>query len=545
MSEANPREHAPMNRGDILVIDDNPNDVKYIVRVLTNEGYVPHAATTPQAAMSYLAHEKLPDLILLDMHLPGVDGLEVCRRLKSDSRTHDVPVIFVSAENRVVDRVKAFSKGAVDYICKPFHDEEALARINTHLLLRKLQARLVVEKERAEEASLAKSHFLANMSHELRTPLNAILGFAQILKMNASLDARQKRGLDAIHEGGDHLLRLIDDILDLARIEAGKMQLMPSAASLATILRFVSQAVNVRADAKHLEFACEEEGELPSAVIVDEKRLSQVLLNLLGNAVKFTSRGSVTLRTQALPATSGSARLRFTVEDTGPGIGPDDLSRIFAPFEQVGDMNQRVGGAGLGLAISRRIVQLMGSDIAVHSELGTGSRFCFDLDLPLAGVGTAPVEEKYRDVNGYEGRLRTVLVVDDIAANREIACSVLGMAKFRTLEARNGEEALQRLRAEPVDLVLLDMLMPVMDGAATLRVIRQLPEGGKLQVIAVSASNFPMDRRRALEEGADDFIPKPLDFNELFDRVGERLGLTWTHSSREALGSRENGVAVP
>jgi CheY-like chemotaxis protein len=167
------------------------------------------------------------------------------------------------------------------------------------------------------------------------------------------------------------------------------------------------------------------------------------------------------------------------------------------------------------------------------------------LDLPLAGVGTAPVEEKYRDVNGYEGRLRTVLVVDDIAANREIACSVLGMAKFRTLEARNGEEALQRLRAEPVDLVLLDMLMPVMDGAATLRVIRQLPEGGKLQVIAVSASNFPMDRRRALEEGADDFIPKPLDFNELFDRVGERLGLTWTHSSREALGSRENGVAVP
>jgi signal transduction histidine kinase len=484
-------------------------------------------------------------MILLDMHMPGTDGFEVCRRLKSDSRTRDVPVIFVSAENRVMDRVRAFSEGAVDYICKPFQDDEALARIQTHLSLRRLQARLVVEKERAEQASLAKSQFLASMSHELRTPLNAVLGYAQILKMSEGLDARQLRGLDAIHEGGEHLLRLINDILDLARIEAGKLQLMPSPASLAGVLRFVSHVIQVRVDPQHVAFRCEKEGELPAAVMVDEKRLSQVLLNLLGNAVKFTARGSVTLTVLSLPDSGGHARLRFTVEDTGSGIAPEDLETIFQPFEQVGPMKQRAGGAGLGLAISRRIVQMMGSDIRVHSEPGAGSRFWFDLRLPLARSGAAASSEGCRRISGYEGPRRTALVVDDVAANRDIVCSVLGMAGFAALEARDGLEALELLSAGSADLVVLDMHMPGLDGPQVLRAIRNDSRLSGLPVIAVSASNFPADLEQALAAGADAFLPKPLDFNRLFDLVAERLKLKWiTAPQTQAMLAAQSAAAA-
>jgi len=390
-----------------------------------------------------------------------------------------------------------------------------------------LLALLKAEKERAEAASLAKSQFLATMSHELRTPLSAILGYAHILKMSGGLDARQQRSVEAMHESGEYLLRLINDILDIARIETGKTQLVPSAASLPTLLRFVSHVIGVRAKPKGLRYVCEPDGSLPSAVMVDERRLSQVLLNLLGNAVKFTASGQVTLRVRRLPGDGPAALVRFEVEDTGRGIARDDLRTIFEPFEQVGPRHERVGGAGLGLAISRRIVQLMGSDIEVQSKVGRGSRFWFDLLLPPAQVHAAPMENPRERIAGYEGPRKTVLIVDDVAADRDIADGVLCFAGFRTLQASDGREALEMLRAQEADLVIMDVAMPVMGGVQTVQAIRKMPRFAALPIIAVSARSYESDRQRALQAGADAFLPKPLDFNRLFDEVGARLRLTW------------------
>jgi CheY-like chemotaxis protein len=233
------------------------------------------------------------------------------------------------------------------------------------------------------------------------------------------------------------------------------------------------------------------------------------------------------------------------VEDTGSGIAPEDLETIFQPFEQVGPMKQRAGGAGLGLAISRRIVQMMGSDIRVHSAPGAGSRFWFDLRLPLARSGAAASSEGSRRISGYEGPRRTALVVDDVAANRDIVCSVLGMAGFAALEARDGLEALELLSAGSADLVVLDMHMPGLDGPQVLRAIRNDSRLSSLPVIAVSASNFPADLEQALAAGADAFLPKPLDFNRLFDLVAERLKLKWiTAPQTQAMLAAQSAAAA-
>jgi len=225
---------------------------------------------------------------------------------------------------------------------------------------------------------------MANVSHELRTPLNVILGYAQILRMSAGLDERQRRGIEAIHASGEYLLRLVSDVLDLARTEAGKTQLTPAAVHLHTLLHFVSHQMQLRAEQKGLTLACETESDLPAVVVVDEKRLTQVLLNLLGNAVKFTDQGRVTLRASAQPGDGLMVQLRFEVSDTGPGIPAWAAERIFKPFEQAGPQCRRAEGTGLGLAISRSIVGLMGGELRVHSMMGLGSRFWFDLQVRRA-----------------------------------------------------------------------------------------------------------------------------------------------------------------
>ncbi len=242
-------------------------------------------------------------------------------------------------------------------------------------------------KERAEIASRAKSQFLARMSHELRTPLNAVMGYAQILKMDNGLTPKQRNGLDIIHSSGQHLLTLIVDILDLSRIEAGKAELRVGPVELVTRLQAVIDIVRVMAEDKHITLDLQLDPQLPAVVLTDEKRLNQILLNLLGNAVKFTHVGSVTLLARLLPPSAetepGHVRLCFEVQDTGVGIAEDQAARLFEPFEQAGSAEQRVGGTGLGLAISRQLVRMMGGEIQLESRLAQGSRFWFELSVPV------------------------------------------------------------------------------------------------------------------------------------------------------------------
>ncbi|WP_284615028.1 ATP-binding protein [Aquabacterium humicola] len=400
-------------------------------------------------------------------------------------------------------------------------------------------------KDAAETANRAKSAFLATMSHELRTPLNAILGYAQMLQHAQGLQARDAKGVDIIRRSGEHLLLLINDVLDLARIEAGKVDLDVQVTDLPVLLHTVCDIVRVEAQRKGLAFTYEVVGDLPRTVYADDKRLRQVLLNLVNNAVKFTAQGSVSLRVSALASDGQRTRLRFEVVDTGIGIAADQLARLFQPFEQASGVQRRFGGAGLGLAICRQLVQLMDSDIRVDSREGAGSRFWFELELPLATPAAAPDAPATEDIVGYEGRRRCVLIVDDLPANRMPLVQALTRLGFGTMEAAHGGDALSQIEQAPPDLVLMDSVMPVMDGPETVRRLRSDEHFRALPIIMVSANASEADREASLQVGADAFIAKPVDFARLLGEIARLLGVRWVRRGAVAEAGPPPAPLVP
>ncbi|MDL2356620.1 MAG: ATP-binding protein [Pseudomonadota bacterium] len=423
------------------------------------------------------------------------------------------------------------------------HTEIELGRHRDHLedLVRDRTAELQIAKEQAEFANRAKSTFLTSMTHELRTPLNAILGYAQILKRNELLDERQLIGLNTIQESGEHLLMLITDLLDLAKIEAGKFDLLPAAVDLTGFLRGVQHIIQVRAEQKGLGFTLEAPAGLPP-LLFDEKRVLQILLNLLGNAVKFTDRGQVGLRVTAVAnvANLGSAAtadaqgrvpIRFEVTDSGVGMSADQLESIFQPFEQVGAAERRFGGTGLGLSISRKLVRMMDSEIEVASEAGVGSRFWFELALEPAAFGVVAAQRE-RDVIGYLGERRTILIVDDIAANRHMLRDLLSSMGFSIELACDGQQAVDQVRLRAPHAVLMDIMMPVMDGLEAMRLIRRIPGGADLPIIALSASVSKEDQDKTLVAGANAFMTKPVHQNGLLETLGSLLGLALCHAEQ-------------
>jgi signal transduction histidine kinase/CheY-like chemotaxis protein len=409
--------------------------------------------------------------------------------------------------------------------------EEELVRHRAHLeeLVEARTAELREAKDRAEVANRAKSEFLTRMSHELRTPLNAILGYAQLLQMRSDLSARDRTGVDAIYTSGQHLLTLIVDILDLARIEAGKVEQSPVSVELPSFVQGIADIMRVKAEDKGLSFALQTTSELPQLVIADDKALRQVLINLLGNAVKFTDRGEVSLAVRRVSGAPGSAHLRFEVRDTGIGLAAEDVDRVFQPFEQAGDVRRRAGGTGLGLAISRQLVRLMGGDIEVDSRPGQGSVFSFELSLPLAQRSSPPAAP--RAPLGYHGERRRVLVVDDVAGNRGMLSALVSALGFDVDEAADGLQALDRVQTHPPHIVLMDAAMPGMDGLEATRRLRADPRWRGLPIVIVSAAVSDTDRQRCLEAGASGFIAKPVNRDPLLDALQQWLGVQWRYST--------------
>ncbi|WP_284616857.1 ATP-binding protein [Aquabacterium humicola] len=406
--------------------------------------------------------------------------------------------------------------------------EMELARYREHLeeLVRERTAALEAARDKAEVANRAKSAFLASMSHELRTPLNGILGFAQLLRLDPDTTERQRKGIGIIQSSGEHLLTLINDVLDLSRIEAGKLDLHPQRFSLPKLLKVVTDVIRVKAEEKSLLFHFRPAPDLPGGAVADDKRLRQVLLNLLGNAVKFTDQGEVSLAVQVLQRIGDQARLRFQIADTGVGIEPAQLQRLFQPFEQAGDVDRRAGGSGLGLSISRQLVRLMGSEIDVHSVPGQGSRFAFELELPVF-EDLQPAEPPAPAIIGYDGPRRRVLIVDDVPVNRIVLADLLGQLGFEVDEAGNGQEGLERAQACRPDLIVLDNVMPVMDGLTATRLLRARPDTQGVPIIAASASASNEHQRASLAAGANVFLPKPIDHRRLLEQVGALLNLQW------------------
>jgi PAS domain S-box-containing protein len=435
------------------------------------------------------------------------------------------------------------------------HDElEQRVGRRTAELSREIAERKVVEaelsraKKAADAANQAKSRFLANMSHEIRTPLHAILGFSQLLRRDPKVTAEQQKHLEIINRSGEHLLRLIGDVLDMSKIEAGRMQLALAECDFRALLESLEAMFHLRAQEKSLKFGICCAPDLPECLYTDAGKVRQVLLNILSNAVKFTARGGVQLRVaSALVPETAVARVEIEVEDTGPGIAPGDRDRIFEPFEQAQDGQRPEGGTGLGLAISRQLARMLDGDVTATSQVGVGSTFRFTfvaavMKLPPATVRPpAPTPQILRIKNPEIQPL--VCVVDDIASNRSLMWTLLTKAGFQVCEAANGLEAVERFTATRPDLVLMDLRMPGQDGFAATRAIRAAPGGGDTRILVVSGDVVGNTLEQSRSAGADGFIPKPFSQDHLLKQIGILLGVDYVYAAAAAANPEQPGQA--
>jgi signal transduction histidine kinase/DNA-binding NarL/FixJ family response regulator len=414
-----------------------------------------------------------------------------------------------------------------------------------------IEADLRAAKEAAEASNRAKSEFLANMSHELRTPLNGILGYAQILKRDKSLNRKQMEGVDTIGESGQHLLTLINDILDMSKIEAGKMELYPHNFHLSDFLKSIVDMIQIQAKSKKLQFHYEMKRPLPSAVKGDETRLRQILVNLLGNAVKFTHKGFISFtvgiekeKTNQVstnsPDLSNPVQIRFEIEDSGPGIEAEQLETIFQPFRQVGEQRYMTEGTGLGLPLSKRFVEMMGGNLFVKSSPGTGSLFWFHLTLSEIEASPLIEKETLHAITGYHGKKRKILIVDDKYTNRAILRTLLSPLGFEIEEAENGQEAVDKAQTTLPDMIFMDIVMPILDGFEATEKIRKIPELKKTIIIMISASVYGMDRQKSLAAGCNDFIAKPLSAEDVLKKLASHLELEWEYDVEQTESSQES-----
>ncbi|MEG4085465.1 response regulator [Microcoleus sp. POL10_C6] len=548
------------NKGNILIVDDTPENLQVLSATLCDRGYKVRGVINGKMAIR-AARSGCPDLILLDIKMPEMDGYEVCTQLKEDPKTSEIPVIFISALDEVLDKLTAFQVGGVDYVTKPFHVAEVLARIEHQLTIQRLKKQLldrnkelqeeIIERKKAEEAaaaaSLAKSQFVANMSHELRTPLNAILGFTQVMSRDSLLSHENLENLRIINRSGQHLLELINDVLDLSKIEAGIIGLDQRSFDLYQLLDTLEEMFQIKAETKKMQLRFSVEANVPQYIKTDEKKLRVCLINLLANAMKFTEDGGriwlrVSVeRNQQQPAASEShpnstsvepLLILFEVEDTGIGIAAAEIDTLFDAFVQTQAGRKAADGTGLGLTITKKYVQIMGGDIEVKSVLGEGTSFKFNIRV-FAAISSEITMATLQRVIALEADqpVYRILAVDDNQDNRLLLVKMLQPIGFEVREAENGYQAVEIWESWQPHLIWLDTRMPVMDGFETVRQIRAKEKQTQRRtvIIALTASTFEERKGEIIAAGCDDFVRKPFQEQILFDKMAYYLGVRYLY----------------
>ncbi|MBF0622628.1 MAG: response regulator [Magnetococcales bacterium] len=537
------KEERPTGRSRVLIVDDQRSNVDVLREILTDYDRI--IALGGVRALELARTEPQPDIILLDIMMPVIDGYEVCKQLKDDPATAGIPVIFVTAKKEVGDEARGFHLGGTDYITKPFNSEIVRQRIKNQLELKKhrdhleslvarrteqlVQARKEAEqgREAAEAGNLAKSRFLATMSHEIRTPMNAILGMADALG-ETSLNEEQRQFVTVFKRSGQGLLGLIDGILDLSKVESGKLELEQRPFRLSKLLQSTLDMMEVRAAEKGLKLSMVVDETLPKKGVGDPHRIQQIVVNLLFNAIKFTQRGSVILRARACHNHAES--LRVEIEDTGIGIPEEKMENIFQDFAQVdASITRSHGGTGLGLAICKKLVDLMGGEIGVTSQIGKGSLFHVIIPYPPSEQTKREPFLRYHSEDQVrpKGTERaSILLVDDTEDNILLVEVFLKSTPHTITVAWDGQEALDQLTSKRFDLVLMDIQMPRMDGYTATRKLREYEQKNNLPrtpVAALTAHAMAEDAQRARDAGCDEFLSKPITKKKLIKVIDSML----------------------
>lgn len=551
----------------ILVIDDSHQNLALLGDILTNNGYDFRAALDYQLAFASFSQE-IPDLILLDILMPGLDGYQVCTQLKNDARTKEIPVIFLTALDSPIDKVKAFSVGGVDYIVKPFQELEIIERVRTHLKIAETQRelkeqncklaeeiskrkkaekelkesndrleilvkartielectieKLALEKEKAESANRAKTAFIANMSHELLTPLNAITGFSDLILLKEkqlSFD-NQKFLAQKISNAGWHLLGLVNDLLDISMLEMRSLKLDLDYAYLDRIFAKTVAAVESSANIKDITITSDC-GEMKNTLMnMDATKIQQVIANLLSNSIKFTKKGGRV----GIEASKRDDKVIITVWDNGIGIAEENISSVFTPFWQGDqDLSREYGGPGLGLTICKKFVEAHGGEIWIESKLGEGSRFSFSIPFNIGEhTVTSEVKGDWNAVKGVNPGLKYLIIEDDHASS-ELLKILLTDNKSQYIEANSGLKGIELAEKESPDVILLDIGLKDMSGLDVYRRLQKNPKTKDIRVIAVTAHATEKDRQIFSKFGFNGYIAKPIDVGKFFDQVDEFL----------------------